>query len=335
MKIRLIGTCFLILLHQALYCQNSGLGPLLPSGRDSSTQAALLEKACQDSSLTLLYQFFDNWSAEISSNESEARNKWEVEAHKVFKAFYQPLQLDKIGCGGNEIRTLYQKYPYFIVQDTLYGIYVTETIPIGDDELVTYYTNRIKSMYSSKRIRKKELEALQRKIEYDNLLAEFRRGKYMFPGEWIAIPYTLVDSNISFRPSVSFPDKKIVYLTPGYKQLLNTFLGNQHTALGTGSIMQPRRDRMGATTFYRRPAYAEGESARRMEFIENAALIFHGHWGGYWQYETYPKAGLIIFDTTMQRAVVRFRFAYGGGDAFLEKQNGEWMIVSGQLTWME
>ena len=321
MKIRLIGTCFLILLHQALYCQSSGLGPLLPFGRDSSTQAALLEKAYQDSSTTLLYQFFDNWSAEISPNESEARNKWEEEAHKVFKAFYQPLQLDRIGCGGNEIRAFYQKYPYFIVQDTLYGIYVTETIPIGDNELVTYYTNRIKSMYSSKRIRKKELEALQRKIEHYNLLAEFRRGKYMFPGEWIAIPYTLVDSNISFRPSVSFPGKKIVYLTPGYKQLLNTFLGNQHTALGTESIMQP--------------AYAEGESARRMEFIENAARIFHGHWGGYWQYETYPKAGLIIFDTTMQRAVVRFRFAYGGGDAFLEKQNGEWTIVSGQLTWME
>ena len=113
MKHSLAILCCLLLLSPVLYGQ-------------STAQASLLEKAYQDSSVTLLYQFFDNWSADVSSNESEAPNPWVAEAHKVFAAFYQPLQLDKIGCG--EFRISYQDYPFFIVQDTLYRIYVTETI---------------------------------------------------------------------------------------------------------------------------------------------------------------------------------------------------------------
>ena len=287
----------------------------------SPKQTALLEKAYQDSSVTLLSQFFDNWSTEVSSNESEANNKWVVEAHKVFKAFYQPLQLDKIGCSGNEFGVSYQEYPYFIVQDTLYRIFVADTIPIGDDEVIAYCKKRIDEICPDDSTRKKELEFLQRRIVSKDLDAEFKTKKYIYPREWDAIPITLVDSNITFRPSVSFPGKKVVHLTTGYKQLLNNFLGNQHVALGTEDIMQT--------------AYAKEESARRLDFIGKASLIFYGHWGGYWQYETYPKANSIIFDSAMQRAVVDFRFIYEGGEVYLEKRNGEWVVVSGKLTWIE
>ncbi len=72
-----------------------------------------------------------------------------------------------------------------------------------------------------------------------------------------------------------------------------------------------------------------------MDFINNAVRIFYGHWGGYWQYETYPQASSIIFDSQMKRAVVNFRFVYEGGQVLMEKQNGEWTIVSGRLTWIE
>lgn len=291
----------------------------------SATQAALLERAYQESSVTLLGQFFDNWSAEVSPNGSEARNKWEVEAHKVFKAFYQPLQLEKIGYGDNELglsyRKFYQDYPYFIVQDTLYYIFVAETIPIGDDEMAAYCKSRINKTFPDDSTRKKELESLQRWVEDGSLYADFQRETDIYPRDWSAVPITMVDSNISFRPSVSFPDKKVVYLTAGYEQLLNTFLGDQHVDLGTESIMQV--------------AYAEDESDRRMEFIKKAARIFYGHWGGYWQYETYPKANTIIFDPAMQRAVVFFRFVYEGGEVYLEKRDGEWAVVSGILTWIE
>ena len=72
-----------------------------------------------------------------------------------------------------------------------------------------------------------------------------------------------------------------------------------------------------------------------MDFGENAAQIFYGHWGGYWQYETYPMANAIIFDAAMQRAIVEFRFIYEGGNVYLEKHEGQWVVVTGELTWQE
>ena len=33
--------------------------------------------------------------------------------------------------------------------------------------------------------------------------------------------------------------------------------------------------------------------------------------------------------------VVFFRFVYEGGEVILEKQDDEWTIVSGKLTWIE
>ena len=283
------------------------------------SQAALLEKAYQDSSVAQLYEFFDNWSAEISSNENNAPNQWVAEAHKVFKAFYQPLQLDKIGCGGYDSRFSYQDLPYFIVQNSLYRISVTDTLPFKPNELEAFYTNRINQSYSNDSIRKKWIEYLQREISFGCMFLVLD-DKDIWP-TWQKMAISSVDSSIEFRPPVSFPDKKIVYLTDDYEQLLNKFLGNTHVKLGENGIMQP--------------AYSKDESRQRMQFLMKAAKIFYGHWGGYWQYETYPEATSIIFDTRMQRAVVNFRFIYEGGVVYLEKKDGEWTIFSAELTWIE
>lgn len=255
----------------------------------------------------------------MSSNESEAANKWVAEAHKVFAAFYQPLQLDKIGCGSNEFAVSYQNNPYFIVQNKLYDISVADTLPFKPEEMEAYYTDRIREMFPDDSTRQKEIDYLQREIRYGRMSLVFQ--KEIAWHTWELIPISDVDSKIEFRPKVSFPGKKIVYLTDGYEKLLNDFLGDQLVDLGTESIMQV--------------AYAKDESRQRMEFLMKAAKIFYGHWGGYWQYETYPNANSIIFDHEMQRAIVYFRFVYEGGEVYLEKQNGEWTVVSGKLTWIE
>lgn len=280
------------------------------------SQSRMLRKAYKKDSTSLLYQFFDNWSNNVSSNENEAKNKWVAEAHKVFAAFYQPLQLDKIGCR-SEDQGLYDNVPYFIVQGTLCGIYMADTIPISPDELEAYYANRISQMFPEESTRKQYLDWLRIDKERGELSPEF---DFDTQGQR-AIPTTKMDSNISFRPPVNFPNKKIVYLTAKYKRLLNGFLGNKHVGMGKEGIMQV--------------AYSKGESRKRMDFISNAVRLFYGHWGGYWQYETYPQATSIVFDSQMQRAVVFFRFVYEGGEVIMEKQNGEWAIVSGKLTWME
>ena len=297
--------CILLVLCTAIQGQNR-------------SQATLLKKAYKQNSTSLLYQFFDNWSNDVSSNENETKSKWVAEAHKVFAAFYQPLQLEKIGCR-SEDKDLYEDMPYFIVQSTLDEICVTDTIPISPDELEAYYTNRINQIYSEDSIRKKQLDMLRRFKERGELSPKFDFKYYGFSGG--KIPTTKVDSTVSFRPPVNTPDKKIVYLTTEYKQLLDNFLGNSHVGFAKESIMQV--------------ASSKGESQKRMDFFNTAARIFYGHWGGYWQYETYPKATSIVIDSQMQRAVVFFRFVYEGGEVILEKQNGEWTIVSGKLTWME
>jgi len=73
------------------------------------SQATLLKKAYKQNLTSLLYQFFDNWSNDVSSNENEAKSKWVAKAHKVYAAFYQPLQLEKIGCR-SEDKDLYMSF---------------------------------------------------------------------------------------------------------------------------------------------------------------------------------------------------------------------------------
>lgn len=285
-------------------------------------EATLLEEAYQKQDTTKLYEFFDHWAEDITSNENDTTNyKWlnerVAEAHKVFAAFYQPLQLEKIG-----FRSLqYQDYPYFIVQNNLFKISIADTLPFKPDELKAYYTNRIRQTYPDDSTRQKKLEFLQREIDIGRIHLVFDDDWFYEP--WGQINTTEIESlrNSEFRPQVSSPNKKIVYLTDGYKKMLDDFLGDQHVDLGTESIMQV--------------AYAKDESRQRMEFLMKAAKIFYGHWGGYWQYETYPKANQIIFDREMQRAVVFFRCVYEGGEVYLEKKDGEWTIVSGKLTWIE
>ena len=284
----------------------------------SPAQADLLRKAYSKHSKSLLYSFFDNWSDEISSNENESPNKWVAEAHKVFAAFYQPLELEKIGYK-SEDKDLYKDSRYFIIQDTLQNIYMADSIPFAPDELESYYISRIEQKYPNDSIRKGYMKMVEREKYNRELAPVFDIDYSAFSS--IGIPTTEVVSNISFRPPVQFTDRKIVYLTSKYKRLLDNFLGNEHIGLGTENIMQVAR--------------SKGSSRKRMEFINNACNIFYGHWGGYWQYETYPVATSIVFDSKMQRAVVYYRLVYEGGVVMLEKLNGRWTILSGRLTWIE
>ena len=246
-------------------------------------QAKLLKKAYENQSEQMLFTFFDNWSNEISSNENEAPDKWVAEAHQMFASFYQPLELREKSHDSFS-RKIYQDSPYYIVQSSLWKILVVDTIWQTSEELREYY------------------------------------WKYGY-NYWKFFHATMMDSDIVFRPPVHFPDKKIVYLTPKYKKLLDNFLGNKYVELGKHNTMQP--------------AYSTDQSRSKMDFICKAATIFYGHWGGYWQYETYPQANLIVFDSQMQRAVVYFRFVYEGGVVILGKENDKWTVVSSQFIWIE
>ena len=279
----------------------------------SDPQAQLLKEAYRSKSTKLLYTFFDNWSEEVKSNDGEAQSPYVAEAHKVFAAFYQPQQIiaKDIDC-----HVLYDKQPYFIVQSSLWKISEAETILYKQEEIDSLMEVRIRQMYPD------DTDEQQDWIKYvrdnhPNLCYESSDAIRQF--ELIAT--TTLDSAVEFRPPVHFEGKKVVYLTKKYEKMLNSFLGKRHIAFSEENIMQP--------------AKSKGKSLSKHRFFNQAALIFYGHWGGYWQFETYPKANQIIFNPEMNRAVVLFRYVYEGGEAVLEKQNGEWKVVDTRFTWIE
>jgi hypothetical protein len=279
----------------------------------SDPQAQLLKEAYRSKSTKLLYTFFDNWSEEVKSNEGEAQNPYVAEAHKVFAAFYQPQQIiaRDIDC-----HVLYDEQPYFIVQSSLWKILQAETILYRQEEIDSLMIARIRRMYSDDTVEQQDWIKYVRD-NHPNLCYESSDAIRQF--ELIAT--TTLDSAVEFRPPVHFEGKKVVYLTKKYEKMLNSFLGKRHIAFSEENIMQP--------------AKSKGKSLSKHRFFNQAALIFYGHWGGYWQFETYPKANQIIFNPEMNRAVVLFRYVYEGGEAVLEKQNGEWVVVDSRFTWIE
>lgn len=283
--------------------------------------AELLNAAYQNKSKKKLELFLDNWSRAVGSNEKDAPNEYVAEAHKVYAAFYQPLNLAAFN-----YMEMYQDNPYFIVQGKLGYISITDNIVYTFHDLDSLTVEYYKQHYGK--------EDLENYLELDDDQKErnFRKPDYLCgffnPFRetslclWsIPVEIRNIDSAITFRPSVSFEGKKIVYLTDEYEKLLTSFLKDEHVDLGEYDIMQP--------------AFSIGESKKREAFINRKAHIFYGHWGGYWQYETYPKAFGIIFDEQLQRAVIHYRIVYGGGYAIMEKRDGKWTFVEAHDTWVE
>lgn len=280
----------------------------------NNQQAKLLRDAYKENSTEKLYEFFDNWAKEVTSNETEANDPYVAEAHKVFAAFYQPTQMVKHGTR----LSMYDDKPYYIVQSSLWKICVADVIPYKREEIDSFWVSRIRELYAD------DTNKLNRWMEiylggsWSDRVPNY--SHFDIP-PYNTVPTTTVDSAIEFRPQVWFEGKKIVYLTEKYKDLLDSFLGDKHVDLGENNVMQP--------------AYSKGKSRTKQAFFNNAALIYYGHWGGYWQYETYPRASQIIFNPEMNRAVVLFRFVYEGGQVTLEKQKGEWVIVDSRFIWVE
>ena len=157
-----LAFAFFLLLSPALHSQDAA-------------QAKLLKDAYRKKSEEKLFAFFDKWSAEISSNENDAPNKWVAEAHKVFAAFYQPLLCGDNGFQ-NEDGKLYRDNPYFIVQNSLWKILVADTIPYTPEELEGYYTSLINQIYSDDSVRKSNKYSNDsiRKIQIDYLKRNIR-----------------------------------------------------------------------------------------------------------------------------------------------------------------
>lgn len=279
------------------------------------TQYDLIENAYKKKSIQMLTQFFDNWSNEISPNNSEIKNDTIKEAYNVFKGFYHPTQLSTLG-GSEWGNSLYMNSKYFLVQTKLNHILFVDKLFYTDKEkdsiTVSFYTNLFKNdTVRLKNELKRDANGNLMPYVYENWDIGFNDMKIL----------KAVDSIEKFYPTIDYKDIKAVYLIPKYQDLMDNFLGNSYNKLGKGGIMNPAR--------------SKGASKKRKAFIDNLITTFYGHWGGYWQLNTYPYINSITFDKYMKYAKVDFRLVYEGGEALLKKEGEKWILINSKRTWIE
>lgn len=201
----------------------------------AQTSEEILVKSYEQNSKKQLDSFFLNWNEKCPSiQESDllAFNDTLQNTYNVFKEFYQPQHIKKLG-GSEWGDNLYKKSKYLIVQDKI-KIYFTEKVYFTENEIDEYvvdYINRI----------------IKDDIKRQNLLKR-TNGKLSESVLEIYSPYNsfykeeneiLTDSIINFRPSINCDGKKPVYLTSEYDNILNIFLGNTQIPFGKENIMKP------------------------------------------------------------------------------------------------
>ncbi len=264
----------------------------------------------------MLTQFFENWESKIPSNETSVTNDTIQEAYRVFKGFYKPTQLLLLG-GSEWGDSIYAKAKYLVIQAELGKIQFADKVYFTQAEKDSIIISRIANIYA------KDTSRLELWIR------NYKEGNLAIAVEIFESDSSVISSNKFidicsipiFRPTIDQIDKKAIYLTPEYSKIINSFLGNTHSRLGKGGIMNPAR--------------SKGSSKKKMDFLDNMIVIFYGHWGGYWQLHSYPYAYSITFDRNMKYARVDYRMVYEGGKAILEKHGDQWIIVHGERTWIE
>jgi hypothetical protein len=289
---------------------------LIGFGSAQAQTADQLEKAYQEKSTDKLKTFFDDWANDLQPATARQRKKLSKpaqQAYHIFEIFYNPHDLENRG-GSQFGNKIYEGFNYLIIQNKL-KIYQKKKVYYTEEEAKAYAIDNIK-----RKVDKKYHEKWLARIEADQKYFINAYGPDNNP-EWedsLKIP---IDSVKDFRPNLIQTKGTPLYLSPGYRKLLDNFLGNAHYALGTGDIMNP--------------AQAKDESATRQKFLENYIKIYYGHWGGYWQYHSYPTINSIVFDKKLKYAKVYYKMIYEGGEAFLKFENNTWKLLSVKRTWIE
>jgi len=275
-----------------------------------------LEQAYKEQSTVKLKAFFDDWSRELRPATTEQRkkmNKTVQQAYAIFEAFYNPHDLANHGSTqwGNDI---YTGYTYLVLQDG-FKIFQKDKVYYTEEEATEYAIENIKKSASEK---------------YRDQLINHAKNKSPIIMEnygpnsihiWQDSLKVLLESVADFRPNIIQTIGIPLYLTPKYQKILDVFLGNSHSAFAEGGVMNT--------------AQAKGESLKRQQFLLNFIKIYYGHWGGSWQYLTYPSIGALVCDKDMKYAKIIYGMIYESGEAILENRSGTWKLISMKRIWRE
>ena len=278
-------------------------------------QKELLDRAYWEKSVEKLQQFFENWADEIPQNEAEVTNDTIAEAYRVFKAFYQPMQLELLtdSVYGKDTN-LFMNKPYYIVQGSLWEVRVAEQIPYTRAERDSFLVTRARE-YKLEHPWVNLEEVLRDTFEYS--------PRYEYPSfpPFEYVPSWRIDSAIRFCPNVYFEGKKVVDLTLEYRKLLDDFMEKS-----VNNSRDPNKLRELMTGY---------ESGMRSDFLSWAASVREHHRSMSWDYQTGPWVYGIILDAQLQRAVVLYYYRFVGYQATLLKEQSEWRVAKVVSTWIE
>jgi len=255
------------------------------------------KKSDSDSLLALLVQ----WNNSIKSNESEVSDdKYCKAVYSIFNEFYTPFDLARIG--SSEWGDSIYRDKFAIIQNKVN--YAITEFPNPDSIIIQLKEESI------------SLSEFEKKFgDEHHMYGYYKDLKYPDTRELDKVEIT------KFRPKTTLPVDKRLYLTTKYQTELIQFLGNQHSPIGEGGIMNPAR--------------ATKKTWKRQNFLNEYLNVIYGHWGGYWHLETHPEVSLVVINPELTKAVLYFRIVYEGGEAYLENNNGKWTLIESKLTWIE
>lgn len=162
---------------------------------------------------TDLEAFFKEWNSSVASNSAKYVNQNDTirQAHRLYKAFYDPLNLNKLGDSewGND---LYKDSKYFVVQNDLYYIVVFSPIPENSKEGLKEIKGHLKNF-------RPELGISKSKILY--LTPEYDEGiRSLIDSE---LPRPMNSNNTTPKENITYKYSKAL---GGYMPLIMGHWGN-------------------------------------------------------------------------------------------------------------
>ncbi len=274
-------------------------------------QKALLNRAYKYYSDSLLCQFFENWAEELPSNEATVTNDTIKAAYEVFDAFFYAMLAEELADSNAASR--YQDQPFFAVQGTLTTLRVAQTIPYTPQEIDSFFVEQVHQHKPED-----QWEQELARLHDDEWYFPRYDGIGAYPRYWV-VPTTLIDSALDFRPFVCFGDKQVLYLTKGYRDMLGEFVGERTKISYREEAIQLMDHSRNANA-----------PAKRAYFLSGMLPVEEYYSGRYWRFTTGPNLNYIVLDSHLQRAVVSYALKHAFFQTIMEKQDGEWVILTHQ-----
>lgn len=268
-------------------------------------QEELLYNAYEKKSYELLDKFFENWKNEktsITDSEYQKLNDVEKDVYDLFYVFYLPKNTTNLSLNEYEY-TYYTKVKYFIIHSKIhYHILISDNY----DSLV--------------RVKVKDflIDTTKHFNPFNPNTKDSPNLLDMYAMDCLYWECSIKDSIQDFRPFIRDTTVGILFFNKYYENLISKFIGGDIVPLGTDNIMQP--------------AYAEGISEEKINFLLPYIYTMANHWGNAWVIETSPYVSSIFFSHDRLSARIEYYYPYHSNLSYFQKINGKWVFMRDEMS---